>query len=116
MGIIGCVVTSFGAPAQCRSGCTRASIGTASWREVSKSTLRWPTGRCRRTTTSVASLPRLVGAERQGRWAAHAALVVDSSTADGHSLAGCITGTRGIVLLHRGRFQEAQDLLLRAIE
>jgi tetratricopeptide (TPR) repeat protein len=44
-----------------------------------------------------------------------AALVVDTTTPAGQSLAGCISGTRGIALLHRGDLREGEELLLRAL-
>jgi tetratricopeptide (TPR) repeat protein len=43
-----------------------------------------------------------------------AAIVVDASTPAGQSLAGCISGTRGIALFHLGRFEEAERHLLQA--
>jgi tetratricopeptide (TPR) repeat protein len=45
-----------------------------------------------------------------------AALLVDELTPLGRSLAGCITGTRGIALLHLGRLEEAEGHLMRALE
>jgi tetratricopeptide (TPR) repeat protein len=43
-------------------------------------------------------------------------LLVDDKTPAGQSLAGCIAGTRGIALLRLGRLQEAESLLLRAMD
>jgi tetratricopeptide (TPR) repeat protein len=43
-----------------------------------------------------------------------AAIVVDGSTPKGQTLAGCISGTRGIALFHLGSFAEAETCLLQA--
>jgi tetratricopeptide (TPR) repeat protein len=45
-----------------------------------------------------------------------AVVLVDTSTAAGRSLAGCISGTRGIALLRLGAVQEAETFLLRAFD